>query len=159
MKTGTVDSRMMSLALAEARLALDEGEAPIGAVLAKDGRVICAARNSREREKSALGHAEINVIRAGCRLLGGWRLDGCTLYVTLEPCPMCAGAILSSRIERVVYGARDEKAGCLGSLIDLSKVGFPHTPRLRGGLMEEESAGLLKEFFSLLRGDPGEVIL
>ena len=147
----TTDESMMRLALAEARLALAEGEAPIGAVLAKGGRVVCAARNTRETRKTALGHAEINAISAGCALLGGWRLDGCTLYVTLEPCPMCAGAILSARVERVVFGAYDEKAGCLGSLIDLSKVGFPHTPRLRGGVLAAESAALLGEFFSALR--------
>ena len=152
----TTDEERMRLAIAEARLALAEGEAPIGAVLVKDGKIVCAARNTREKKKTALGHAELNAIAAGCELLGGWRLDGCTLYVTLEPCPMCAGAILSSRIERVVFGAYDEKAGCLGSLIDLSKVGFPHVPRLRGGVLAGECAALLTEFFQSLRAGESE---
>ena len=152
----TTDESMMRLAIAEARLALEEGEAPIGAVLVKDGRIVCAARNTRETKKTALGHAELNAIAAGCEILGGWRLEGCTLYVTLEPCPMCAGAILTSRIERVVFGAYDEKAGCLGSLIDLSKVGFPHVPRLRGGVLAEECAALLTAFFKGLRAGENE---
>jgi len=151
----TADEAMMRLALEEARLALGEGEAPIGAVLVKDGAVVARGRNTRETRKTALGHAEINAIAAGCEALGGWRLEGCTLYVTLEPCPMCAGAILNARIDRVVFGAYDEKAGCMGSQMDLSKVGFGRPVRLRGGVLAEESAALLAEFFSSLRRKEG----
>jgi tRNA(adenine34) deaminase len=147
----TNDERWMRRALEEAQLALDLGEAPIGAVLVQDDVELAAAHNTRETQKTALGHAEINAIQAGCERLGGWRLPRCTLYVTLEPCPMCAGAIINARIDRVVFGAWDKKAGSMGSLIDLSKVGYNHCPRLTGGVLEEDCAALLSEFFVRLR--------
>ena len=151
----TQDEGWMREALCEARLALAEGEAPIGAVLVRDGCIVARGRNTRETKKTALGHAELEVISAGCAAPGGWRLSGCTLYVTLEPCPMCAGAIINARIDRVVFGAYDAKAGSMGSLIDLSKVDYNHSPRLCGGVLAEESAALLSEFFKSLRKKRG----
>jgi len=145
------DEEMMAIALKEAKTALLEGEAPIGAVIVKDGEVVSTGRNTRETKKTALGHAEIEAIAKACEKLGSWRLSGCTMYVTLEPCPMCAGAIINARIDRVVYGAKDDKAGSMGTLIDLSKVNFNHNPRLTAGIMAKESAELLSEFFISLR--------
>ena len=145
------DEKMMAEALKEAAAALSEGEAPIGAVIVKDGEIISTGRNTRETKKTALGHAEIEAIAKACDSLKSWRLSGCTMYVTLEPCPMCAGAIINARIDRVVYGAKDDKAGSMGTLIDLSKVNFNHNPRLTAGVMAKESAKLLGEFFSQLR--------
>ncbi|MBR6735350.1 MAG: nucleoside deaminase [Oscillospiraceae bacterium] len=145
------DEEMMATALKEAKTALLEGEAPIGAVIVKDGEVVSTGRNTRETKKTALGHAEIEAIAKACEKLGSWRLSGCTMYVTLEPCPMCAGAIINARIDRVVYGAKDDKAGSMGTLIDLSKVNFNHNPRLTAGIMAKESAELLSEFFISLR--------
>ena len=113
------DEQLMQAALEEARAAAALGEVPVGAVVAKDGEIIAAAHNTRETEKNALHHAELLAIDAACKKLGGWRLWECELFVTLEPCPMCAGAIINSRIRRVVYGAADTKAGCCGSLTDL----------------------------------------
>ena len=147
----TQDEKWMREALEEAKLALALGEAPIGAVLVKDDTVIARGHNTRETKKTALGHAEIEAIAAGCAALGGWRLSGCTLYVTLEPCPMCAGAIINARIDRVVFGASDQKAGSMGSLIDLTKVEYNHTVRLTAGVLEEECAALLSQFFASLR--------
>ena len=145
------DIPMMRIALEEAELALSEGEIPVGAVIARGGEIISRAHNTRERRKNALGHAECDAIDAACKALGTWRLSGCTMYVTLEPCPMCAGAIINARLDRVVFGAYDEKAGSLGSLIDLSKVDYNHHPRLRGGVLGEECAAILGRFFTLLR--------
>lgn len=141
------DARFMREALMLAQEAAAAGEVPVGAVVVKDGRMIAAGFNRRETGKSALAHAEIEAIREACRILGGWRLSGCTLYVTLEPCPMCAGAIINARIDRVVYGARDPKAGCAGSLINLFAVGFNHTPLITAGVMAEECAAILSNFF------------
>lgn len=149
-----IDEQMMREALAEGERAAGLGEAPIGAVIVRNGQVIARGHNLRETGKNALAHAEILTIDEACRTLGGWRLPGCTLYVTLEPCPMCAGAIINSRIERVVFGARDPKAGSFGSLIDLSKVAYNHAPQLTGGVLEEECASLLREFFRRLRTRP-----
>ena len=115
----TEDERFMQAALELARQAADEGEVPVGAVVVRDGTVIAGGRNRREIGRHALAHAEIEAIDGACRALGGWRLGGCTLYVTLEPCPMCAGAIINSRIERVVYGTADPKAGSCGSVVNL----------------------------------------
>ena len=116
------DSELMGLALEEARKAAALGEVPVGAVVARSGEVVAAAHNTRETEKNALHHAELLAIDAACKKLGGWRLWECELFVTLEPCPMCAGAIINSRIRRVVYGAADTKAGCCGSVTDLFAV-------------------------------------
>ncbi len=145
------DAALMRLALAEAEKAAAIGEAPVGAVVAKNGEPVAAAHNTRETEKNATHHAELLAIDRACRALGGWRLWQCELFVTLEPCPMCAGAIINSRLARVVYGARDGKAGCCGSVVDLFSFPFNHRPRVEGGLLEEESAALLAAFFARLR--------
>ena len=141
----------MTQALALAREALAEGEVPVGCVIVKDGVVGSAGRNRREVERTALGHAELDAIAQACRTLGGWRLTGCTLYVTLEPCPMCAGAIINARIPVVCYGARDDKAGCCGSVLNLFEERFNHRPRIYGGVLEQPCAALLQEFFQKLR--------
>lgn len=145
------DKEAMQTALSLASEAAAEGEVPVGAVIVKDGVMIACGRNRRETKKSALAHAEIEAIENACRALGGWRLSGCTLYVTLEPCPMCAGAIVNARIDRVVYAAADDKAGACGTKTDLFAVGFNHRPTVERGLMEEESAALLRTFFQNLR--------
>lgn len=127
------DYELMGAALAEAEQAAALGEVPVGAVIAKDGEIIASAHNTRETEKNALHHAELLAIDAACKKLGGWRLWQCELFVTLEPCPMCSGAILNSRIRRVVYGAADTKAGCCGSVTDLFALPFNHHPRWKTG--------------------------
>ena len=146
----------MRLALEEARLALTTGDVPVGCIIVgPDGAVIGRGRNRREADSSALAHAEVEAISQACAALGSWRLHGCTLYVTLEPCPMCAGAIINSRIPGVWYGAKDEKAGACGSVLNLFEERFNHKPALRGGLLREECAGLLQEFFTTLRSSGG----
>ncbi|MDR2908634.1 MAG: nucleoside deaminase [Oscillospiraceae bacterium] len=145
------DAGMMRLALKEAEEAAKIGEVPVGAVAVWEGEVISAARNRRETDKSALSHAELLAIGEACERLGGWRLHKLTLYVTLEPCPMCAGAIINARIARVVFGASDPKAGCFGSVADFCALPFNHRPLVEGGLLGEESALLLRAFFSALR--------
>ena len=141
----------MLRALELAREAGDEGEVPVGAVVVYQGKIISEGRNRRERDKNALCHAELEAIDGACRALGGWRLWQCELYVTLEPCPMCAGAIINARIKRVVYGAPDRKAGCCGSVTDLFRERFNHHPEVCGGVLAEESAALLTSFFKRLR--------
>ena len=145
------DFELMGAALDEARKAAALGEVPVGAVVAKDGEIVAAAHNTRETEKNALHHAELLAIDAACKKLGGWRLWQCELFVTLEPCPMCSGAIINSRLKRVVYGAKDPKAGCCGSLTDLFALPFNHHPVIEGGLLEEEAARQLQNFFAALR--------
>ncbi len=145
------DLALMRLALAEAEKAAALGEVPVGAVVAKDGEVVAAAHNTRETEKNATHHAELLAIDAACKRLGGWRLWQCELFVTLEPCPMCAGAIVNSRLKRVVYGAKDAKAGCCGSVTDLFALPFNHRPVIEQGLLAEESQALLARFFEELR--------
>lgn len=145
------DEELMGLALEEARKAAELGEVPVGAVVAKDGVPIAMAHNTRETEKNATHHAELLAIDAACKALGGWRLWQCELFVTLEPCPMCSGAIINSRIKRVVYGAADPKAGCCGSLTDLFSLPFNHHPVIESGLRAEEAQQLLQEFFAMLR--------
>lgn len=145
------DIIFMKKALDEARLAFEKGEVPIGAVIVKDGEVIVSAHNLRETDHSATAHAELLAIQKACEVLGGWRLSGCELYVTLEPCPMCAGAIINSRIDRVVFGSKDEKAGACGSVMNLFAADFNHRPKLTVGVMEEECSSILKEFFTSLR--------
>ena len=149
--TTELDLQMMVRAIDEAQKAARLGEVPIGAVIAQNGQVIATGHNLRETGRHALAHAEIVALDAACKALGGWRLPDCTLYVTLEPCPMCAGAIINSRITRVVFGAYDPKAGSFGSLVDLSKVAYNHAPQLCGGVMEAECAALLHDFFRNLR--------
>lgn len=142
----------MRQALALAREAMAEGEVPVGCVVVwEDGRVVGRGRNRRETGKNALAHAELEAIGEACRTLGGWRLHKARLYVTLEPCPMCAGAIVNARIPAVYYGAKDDKAGCCGSVLNLFEERFNHHPRIYGRVLEAECAALLQEFFQSLR--------
>ena len=144
------DEIFMGYALDEANLAAKEDEVPVGAVIVRDGQVIARAYKTREYGKNALYHAEIKAIDRACKALGGWRLVGCTMYVTLEPCPMCAGAIVNSRIERVVYGAPDHKAGAFGTMLNLTD--YPlFKPQVTGGVRAEECASILTEFFKKKR--------
>lgn len=147
----TRDRRFMRAAIEQAKLAAEIGEAPIGAVIVRGDEIIAEAYNTRETEKNALHHAELLAIDRACKKLGGWRLIGCELYVTLEPCPMCSGGIINSRIERVVYGAPDPKAGCACSVCNIFSLPFNHSPEIVGGVMEEECAALLSDFFRSLR--------
>ena len=147
----TERERWMAQALDLAREALEAGEAPVGCVIVRDGAVVGRGRNRREGERTALGHAEIEAIAEACRTLGGWRLTGCALYVTLEPCPMCAGAILNARVPVVCYGTRDDKAGCCGSVLNLFEERFNHKPRIYGGVLETECGKILQDFFEDLR--------
>ena len=145
------DFELMGLALEEAAKAAALGEVPVGAVVARHGEVVATAHNTRETEKNALHHAELLAIDAACKALGGWRLWECELFVTLEPCPMCAGGIINSRLRRVVYGAADTKAGCCGSVTDLFALPFNHHPVVEKGLREAEAQQLLQAFFVSLR--------
>ena len=149
------DHELMGASLAEAEKAAALGEVPVGAVVARRGEIVAAAHNTRETERNAVHHAELLAIDRACKALGGWRLWECELFVTLEPCPMCAGAILNSRIRRVVYGAADPKAGCCGSVTDLFALPFNHHPAVEGGLRAEEASALLAEFFVRLRAQRG----
>lgn len=137
----------MKIALDEARIASDEGEVPVGAVIVKDGEIIAKARNNREATGDATGHAELLAIREACLALGGWHLEDCELYVTLEPCPMCMGAIINSRLGKVFYGAKDAKAGACGSVLDMRAYPLNHKPIVERGFMAEECALVLTEFF------------
>lgn len=143
----SVDLKYMKMALSEARTAADEGEIPVGAVIVKDGDVIAMAHNNREATGDATGHAELLAIRRACEVLGGWHLEKCTLYVTLEPCPMCMGAIVNSRLGKVVLGAKDAKAGACGSVIDLRSYPLNHKPQVVQGFMKEECTAVLSDFF------------
>ena len=145
------DLYFMDEALALAREAAAEGEVPVGCVIVRRGEIVGRGRNRREKDKSALAHAEIEAIGEACRNLGGWRLWECTLYVTLEPCSMCAGAILNARIPRVVYGASDSKFGAVRSVCSLFDMAFNHHPQVEAGIREEEAAALMTEFFQNLR--------
>ena len=130
-----------------------EGDVPVGCVIVRDGEIIGEGRNRREAHNDATAHAEMEAIRMACEKTGSWRLHGCTLYVTLEPCPMCAGAIVNARIPRVVYGAADTKAGCCGSVCDLFSMDFNHHPQVVSGVREEECSVLLRDFFVNLRSE------
>ena len=145
------DEEYMDQALSLAAEAAAEGEVPVGCVIVRNGQIVGRGRNRRETAKTALGHAEIEAISDACRNLGGWRLWDCTLYVTLEPCPMCAGAIVNARIPKVVYGAADAKAGSCGSVCDLFAMDFNHHPQVISGVRQEECAALLRKFFANLR--------
>ena len=145
------DERFMREALALAQAAADEGEVPVGCVVVRAGEIVGRGRNRREGAKSALAHAEIEAIAEACRALGGWRLWQCTLYVTLEPCPMCAGAIINARIPRVVYGAKEPVNGCCGSAIDLFLLPCSQKPEVVPGVLEEDCAAALRTFFRHLR--------
>ena len=145
------DQVFMDAALELARQARADGEVPVGCVIVRGDEIVGRGRNRRETEKTALGHAEIEAIADACRNLGGWRLWECTLYVTLEPCPMCAGAIINARIPRVVFGASDSKCGACGSVCDLFSMEFNHHPQVEKGIREAEAGELLTEFFQNLR--------
>ncbi len=148
----------MRAALELARRALEHGDVPVGCVIAdRAGNIVGRGRNRREERGDATAHAEVEAIRDACARTGSWRLHGCTLYVTLEPCPMCAGAIINARVDAVRYGARDEKAGACSSVLDLFAEPFNHKPRVYSGLLEPECSALLREFFLRLR-DSGEKI-
>ena len=142
----------MRQALALAREAAESGEVPVGCVIVRDGQVVGQGRNRREEKQSTFSHAEMEAIAGANESLGSWRLDDCTLYVTLEPCPMCAGAILNARIPRVYYGARDREMGACGGVLNLFMEDFPHLPALVGGMLEEECRAVLSDFFRGLRG-------
>jgi tRNA(adenine34) deaminase len=149
----STDERLMGLAIERARAAAEHGDVPIGAVLARDGEVLAAAGNERERRGDPTAHAEVLAIRAAAEAIGGWRLPGTTLYVTLEPCAMCAGAIVLARVPAVVFGAADPKAGAAGSVLDvLGEAALNHRPQVGSGLRGEECAELLRRFFTARRG-------
>ena len=141
----------MEAALEEAKKSLELAEVPVGAVVVCEGEIVAAAYNTRETDKNAIKHAEVEAISRACQRLGGWRLHKCELYVTLEPCPMCAGAIVNSRIKRVVFGAKDPKAGAFGTVLDLNSFPLNHKPEVVSGVRECECAALLSDFFKILR--------
>ena len=145
------DLYYMDAALELAKQAAADGEVPVGCVIVRNGEIVGRGRNRRETAKTALGHAEIEAIGQACETLGGWRLWDCTLYVTLEPCPMCAGAIVNARIPRVVFGASDSKCGACGSVCDIFSMDINHHPQVEKGIREEESSALLSDFFKDLR--------
>lgn len=145
------DRDFMNAALELASLAAAEGEVPVGAVVTLGGEIVGRGRNRREKSKNALAHAEIEAINDACSNLGGWRLWQCDMFVTLEPCPMCAGAIINSRIKRVVFGAYDKKSGSCESLVKLFDLPYNHKPQLEGGFMQEECSAILSDFFKQLR--------
>ena len=145
------DEKYMKEAVRQAQKAAAIDEVPIGCVIVYDGKIIARGYNQRNKKGSTLAHAEIMAISKASRVIGDWRLEGCTMYVTLEPCPMCAGAIINARVKRVVYGAPDRKAGCCGSVTDLFREPFNHHPEVTGGVLAEESAALLTSFFKRLR--------
>lgn len=151
----TKDEYFMHCAMLEAKAAAERGEIPVGAVIVRDGKIIASAGNGRERDKSALAHAELTAIGKACEVLGGWRLVGCELYVTLEPCPMCTGAIVNARIPRVVYGASDPKAGAMGGLFDMNTYPLNHHPEIVAGVLGEECAVMLRSFFRNRRAGKG----
>ena len=146
-----MDEEFMLAALALAKEAFDAGEVPVGCVITRKGQIVGRGRNRREEAKNALAHAEIEAINDACANLSGWRLWECTLYVTLEPCHMCAGAIVNARIPRVVYGAGDAKSGAVRSVCGLFDMGFNHHPKVESGILEDACGALLTEFFQKLR--------
>ena len=145
------DVRFMREAMELARAAESLDEVPVGAVVVKDGKIIARGYNTRETDKCATHHAEIVAIEEACRVLGGWRLIGATLYVTMEPCVMCAGAIINARVPRVVYGTRDLRFGAFGSLLDLSEIPLNHKPEITGGVLEDECREMLRDYFKKKR--------
>ena len=145
------DVEYMREAIAEARKAAEIGEVPVGAVIVRGSEIIARAHNERETGKDATRHAEVIAIEKACRALGGWRLIGCDMYVTLEPCPMCAGAIVNARVVRVVYGARDLRAGAFGSVLDLNEYPLNHKPEIVGGVLEDECLAPIRDFFKKKR--------
>lgn len=144
-------NEFMKEAIELAKISADELEVPVGAVVVLNGEIVGRGRNRREKEKNALCHAEIEAINDACKRLGGWRLWQCEMYVTLEPCPMCAGAVINSRIKKVTFGAYDRKAGSFGSVVDFNSLPYNHKPEIVGGVDEEECSSLLTDFFKNLR--------
>ena len=148
----TQDEKYMKAAIAQAKKARKLLETPIGCVIVRDGRIIARGYNRRNTEHNTLAHAEIKAIKKACRIVGDWRLEGCTMYVTLEPCPMCAGALVQSRIDKVVIGAMNPKAGCAGSVMNiLDTQGLNHRVDIETGVLREECAALMSDFFKELR--------
>lgn len=147
-----MDEKYMKEAIKQAKKAESIDEVPIGAIIVHNDKIIARAHNLRESKQNAVAHAEIVAIQKACKKLGSWRLENCILYVTLEPCPMCSGAILQSRIERVVYGASDPKGGCIESCMQMYEVnGFNHYPKVTSGVLKEECSELLKNYFKQKR--------
>ena len=155
-KNNIDDEIFMEEAISLALIAAEKDEVPVGAVAVRDGKIIARAYNTREESKCATHHAEILAIEEACRTLGGWRLPGVTLYVTMEPCVMCAGAIINSRIERVVYGARDHRFGAFGSALNVCEAGLNHRPEVLGGVLGEQCADILSTYFKNKRKKPKE---
>ena len=143
----TRDELYMSEAISQAKRAALVGEVPVGAVIVRGDEIISRSKNTKENSKRATGHAEIDAIDEACRTLGTWRLSDCTLYVTLEPCPMCAGAIVNARVGRVVFGVRDPKAGAMGSVLNLNSYPLNHKPEIQSGVLEKECSEILSAFF------------
>lgn len=146
-----MDRKFMQRALSLASKAYEKGEVPVGAVIVKNGEIIGEGYNMREQKQNALSHAEIEAINSACKNSGSWRLDGCEMYVTLEPCPMCAGAIINSRIKTLIFGAYDNKMGSIDSVINLCALPYPHKVEIYGGIMEDECLSVLQRFFKELR--------
>ncbi len=146
-----MDKKFMTQAILLAKKAGEMGEVPVGAVVVRNGEIIAEGYNRRETDKCATAHAEIEAINAACKKLNDWRLDDCELYVTLEPCPMCSGAIINSRIKTVVFGAYDTKSGALGSVANFANIPFLFTPEVYGGICEQECVQILKDFFEGMR--------
>lgn len=146
------NEKWMKEAIKQAKKAAQKDEVPIGCVIVKDDQIIARAYNKREMKQCSTAHAEILAIEKACKKLGSWRLEDCDLYVTLEPCPMCSGAIIQSRIRNVIFGAYDPKGGCMGSNMNINDVrGFNHYPDIEGGILQDECSGLLKDFFKAKR--------
>ena len=146
-----MNKKFMYDAIELAKIAAEKKEVPVGAVIVKDGEIIATGKNEREEKQNALSHAEIEAINNACKKLGSWRLDGCEMYVTLEPCPMCTGAIINSRIKTLVFGAYDSKAGSVDSVINLCDYPYNHKPEIYGGICEDECLEILQNFFKKLR--------
>lgn len=155
----TLDEKYMKQALKQAERAFDHGEVPIGCVIVENatGRIIGRGYNRRNSDKCTMSHAEITAIKKASKYIGDWRLEGCTIYITLEPCPMCAGAIVQARLDRCVYAAASDKSGCAGTLLNLLNVeAFNHQVETDKGILEEESQALIRKFFKRLRKNPDE---
>ena len=146
-----MDERFMRRALELAKDAFDDDEVPVGAVVVRNGEIVGEGRNRREHGRNALYHAELEAIDSACKKLGGWRLWECELYVTLEPCPMCSGAIVNARIPQVYFGAYDPKNGCCGSVANILELPLAFHPKYEGGVMEKECSAILTSFFKRLR--------
>ena len=147
------DEHFMRLAMQEAEKAAAAGDVPVGAVIVKNGEIIARGHNTRVQRGDVLGHAELEAIRSACAVLGDWRLTGCTLYVTLEPCPMCTGACIAARLDRIVFGAFDKKAGCCGSVTDLTALHLDSEPDIFAGVLDGECAAQLDNFFKRRRNE------